>query len=144
MVLGLWSTASVKKSICSLQRNRLASGPWSLLCCIWEEVDLFLAKEQIRKWSLVFGLLHLGISRFVLCKGTYLDLVLGLWSAASGKKSICSLQRNRLASGPWSLVCCIWEEVDLFFAKKQIRKLSLVFGLLHLGISRFDLWKGVA
>jgi hypothetical protein len=41
-----------------------------LLCCIWEEVDLFLAKEQIRKWSLVFGLLHLGRSGFILWKGT--------------------------------------------------------------------------
>jgi hypothetical protein len=68
-----------------------------------------MAKELNCIWSLVFGLLHLGRSQFVHGKRTELNLVLGLWSAAFGKKSIFLWQMNSIESGPWSLVCCIWE-----------------------------------
>jgi hypothetical protein len=55
---------------------------------------LFIEQELNWIWSLVFGLLDLRRRQFVHCKGTELDLVLGLWSARFEKKSIYSLQRN--------------------------------------------------
>jgi hypothetical protein len=164
LVLGLWTATFKKKSICSLQRNTIGSGPWSLVCHIWEEVDLFIAKElswiwslvfglqELRRsrfakelnwiWSLVFGLLDLRRRRCVHCKGTELDLVFGLWSATFENKSICSLQRSLIGYGTWSLVCKIWEEVDLFIAKELNWIWSLVFGLLDLGRRRFIHCKG--
>jgi hypothetical protein len=57
-------------------------------------VDLFVEKELNWIWSLVFGLLDLRRSRFVWCKGTELDLVLGILSARFEKESIYSLKRN--------------------------------------------------
>jgi hypothetical protein len=88
------SAAFGKKSICSLHLKRIKFGPWSLVCCIWEEVNLFMAKELNWIWSLVFALLYLERSRFVHGQGTELNLVLGLWSAAFVKKAICSWYRN--------------------------------------------------
>jgi hypothetical protein len=50
---------------------------------------LFLAKELNWIWSLFFGLLHLRRCQLVHCKGTKLNLVLGLWSSAILKNYVC-------------------------------------------------------